>query len=114
MTSGSDPMTERNDELERTLLTSCSYETASAVWPGRTSDGVLPGLFSATLVDPLRDARGTQNAPATRVMRSDPDDEGKKPAPVKIRKKGTNTAEGDEANVPLRKDAERDRHRHVC
>jgi hypothetical protein len=48
-------------------------------------------------------------------MRGDeqPDDP-KKPRPTDIRKKGTNAVEGDESGEPLRKDSDRDHHRHVC
>jgi hypothetical protein len=48
-------------------------------------------------------------------MRPDPDDDdGKKPSPVTLRKKGTNATEASEAGEPLRKDNDRDHRRHVC
>ena len=70
---------------------------------GKTSDGVLPDRFF-----------GTCNAIA-RAMRRDEEEDPKRPRPVRVQKKGTNPAEGAEAQpwYHLRKDNERDRHRHV-
>jgi hypothetical protein len=47
-------------------------------------------------------------------MRRDDEDDPKKPRPVKVPKKGTNAVEAAEG-LPwlLRKDDDRDRHRHV-
>ena len=47
-------------------------------------------------------------------MREEFDDDPKKPHPVRISKKGLGSAEAREARPPLRKDADRDHHRHVC
>ena len=72
------------------------------MWSGKTSDGVLPDLFSGT-----RDA-------IPRDMRRDEDEDPKRPRPVRVHKKGSNPAEAAEAQPwHLRKDDERDRHRHV-
>jgi hypothetical protein len=46
------------------------------------------------------------------VMRDDYDEESKTPHPVWILKKRSNPAEAAEA-IPIHKDDERDRHRHV-
>jgi hypothetical protein len=71
------------------------------VWSGKASDGALPDLFSAHVMQPVSAMR-------------DHDDERKKPRPVRSAKKGTNASEAAEA-LPwhLLKDADRDRHRHV-
>ena len=47
-------------------------------------------------------------------MRPDDEDDRKKPRPVKVPKKGTNAVEASEgAPWLLRKDDDRDHHRHV-
>lgn len=45
-------------------------------------------------------------------MRDYDEEDPKKPQPVRILKKGSNSTEASEA-VPCRKDDERNRHRHV-
>ena len=70
---------------------------------GKTSDGVLPDHFLGTCDAIPRD------------MRRDEDEDPKRPRPVRVLKKGTNPAEAAESQpwYHLRKDSERDRHRHV-
>lgn len=46
-------------------------------------------------------------------MYSDDEGDPKKLRPVRVKKKGTNAAESAESIAPLRKDDDRDRHRHV-
>jgi hypothetical protein len=71
------------------------------VWPGKASDGALPGAFS-----------GTGSAPSQLAMRDDSEEDPKTPHPVWILKKHSSPAEAAEA-IPIRKDDDRDHHRHV-
>jgi hypothetical protein len=59
-------------------------------------------------------ASGTGSAHFFSTMRHDDEDDPKKPRPVQVPKKGTNAVEASEG-VPwlLRKDGDRDHHRHV-
>lgn len=73
------------------------------MWPGKTSDGVLPGLFFGPYI-------GTGDAEGEVAMPYFEDDEDpKKPRPVLVNKKREGAVERDEA----RKDIGRDEHRHV-
>ena len=72
------------------------------VRPGRESDGPLPGLSFV----------GTGPARSQTAMRDYDEDDPKRPHPVWITTKRSNPTEAAEA-VPVRKDDERDRHRHV-
>jgi hypothetical protein len=57
---------------------------------------------------------GTRRAKFCSAMRHDDEDDPKKPQPIAVTKKGTNGVEAAEANSWLvRKDSDRDRHRHV-
>ena len=72
--------------------------------PGKTSDGVLPGLFS-----------GTRDARVDAVRDYNEEDPGK-PRPVRAeRHRRTTDTEAAEADpwAHLRRDGERD-HKHVC
>jgi len=73
------------------------------VWPGKTSDGVLPGLFF-----------GMTLARADGVMRDHDEGTPKQPRPLRVPKKGSNSLETSE-ETPWRaiKDLDRDRHRHI-
>ncbi len=72
------------------------------MWSGKTSDGVLPDLFS-----------GTYDAMPVRVR---DEETPKKPKPVRDdRYRRTTNVEAGETEpwLPLRKDSERDHHRHI-
>lgn len=71
---------------------------------GKTSDGVLPNFFRAHRMQSLPEA-----------MREYDEEDPKNPRPITTQKKRTNPLEAGEA-LPwrhLRKDDERDRHRHI-
>ena len=72
------------------------------VWPGTASDGAVPGrFFQAPELHGMRTA-----------MREYHEEDPKAPHPVWGTKKRSNPAESSEA-VPIRKDDDRDHHRHV-
>jgi hypothetical protein len=85
--------------------------------PGRTSDGVLPGLFSGFLDEEscaqrqgeARTMQGTSSA-----MRYEDEQDPKKPQPVSARCKGDNPLESQEYRPrKVGPDDRRDHHRHV-
>jgi hypothetical protein len=87
------------------------------VWPGRASDGALPGFLCLGLTQGADD---TQAAPemhcVNRVMREyDEDEDPKWPRPVRVVKKESNEFESAEVAPwrTTRKDFDRDHHRHV-
>jgi hypothetical protein len=60
------------------------------------------------------DELGTARAKFCSVMRHDEEEDPKKPEPIAVTKKRTNGVEAAETNPWLvRKDSDRDRHRHV-
>lgn len=72
------------------------------VRPGRESDGPLPGFFVSA----------PELHEVVPAMRDYDEEDPKRPHPVWIPTKRSNQTEAAEA-VPVRKDDERDRHRHV-
>jgi hypothetical protein len=84
----------------------CTSARSREVWPGKASDGALSGLFFGLFF------RAPDLHRVGTVMRDHDEEDPKKPHPVWSLKKRANPAEASEA-VPIRKDHDRDRHRHV-